>query len=45
MKCVSCGQEITEEQTAIQVRKGVMVNGNFEAEEDLEYYHDYCYVR
>jgi len=43
MKCETCGKEIEENTPTVQVRRGYITNGNFEAEYDICYQHEDCY--
>ena len=41
--CENCGEEINEDEPCVQVRNGVLLDGEFESDEDVTYYHQGCY--
>lgn len=41
--CENCGEEILEDEPCVQVRNGVLLDGEFEPDEEARYYHQECY--
>ena len=41
--CENCGEEILEDEPCVQVRNGILLDGEFEPDEEVKYYHQACY--